>query len=999
MTANYQIWLIAALVLICIDVFVILRLILRKLYRLREYSFSKSQSNELILVASGEKDTCSKSINMVTYFKFWKTAIFDDIAMKRLKKCLNTRLIESRYIKQLNSFSKTSKAEAASYLAALGTENARIALQKSLKKEKNSTVKLYLANALADIGNKKSLPVLIGSLLKENKFYRSKVNMLIADFNEEFHNYLPQIIDSEFPEYKDLIIDFSYGYVSEELKSYLIQFIDTREDALKAIGTKFGKYKKCSNCIFSSDTNDKKALSCKFKGVVQSAFLCRRYKVLPASINVEDFYKSLVLKACNVLAVYYPKELAQAKYLSAEDVAIRNIAIKALANFQSTDKLENLLEFLKEEATAKVAASTISDLAEMNPLYIKQIVKVFLCEDKKETKIELAKVLSLKIEYFIMKLNGYDKEDSKRIIQEILSLGRTSEVIDFLNKNKDIDLENELVDVIKKSIIRAENIKHDFIEYLNENVLLKCDLKKLQAVVNKGPALKEKSSNKGLILILAASFLIVPVTYIIRHFDILTETPYLTLLEIFVLDFNFYIGYYAITINAIYLILLGLSYLSVRKQARMWEIKTDSFLFKKRILPSVSIIAPAFNEQKTIIESVNSLLNLKYPDYELIVVNDGSSDDTLNVLVRYFDLKRVDYLADIRITTKPIRSVYLNRSLPKLIVVDKMNGGKADSLNVGINIANKEYICGIDADSLLEDDALLKLASLTLDEKIETPALGGNILPINGCKVERGKIIEKRLPKNRLAKLQTMEYIRSFMAGRLGWSYINCLLIISGAFGLFRKERIINIGGYLTSSGIYHKDTVGEDMELVVRIAKKMKEEKQEFRILYAYNANCWTEVPEDLKSLKKQRYRWHRGLIEILTYHKNMISNPLYGKVGLIAMPYFSIFEMLGPLFEIQGYAMVVAAFFLGLLNIEIALLLFVSSVLMGILISTASLHIAEKNDNYFSTRELLLLILYATVENFGIRQYFNIWRFKGFTNMLKKPAGWQKLERKGFS
>ena len=192
--------------------------------------------------------------------------------------------------------------------------------------------------------------------------------------------------------------------------------------------------------------------------------------------------------------------------------------------------------------------------------------------------------------------------------------------------------------------------------------------------------------------------------------------------------------------------------------------------------------------------------------------------------------------------------------------------------------------------------------------------MGGNIFPINGCEIEKGEIKKISIPKNPIAILQTTEYIRAFMAGRMGWAYINSLLIISGAFGLFDKNRVIEAGGYLTSSGIYKKDTVGEDMELVVRLAKNMHEQKEKFKICYSFKANCWTEVPEDLKTLKKQRYRWHRGLIEILVFHKKIILNPKYKKIGFIAMPYFLIFEMMGPIIEIQGYIMVLLSILLGL-------------------------------------------------------------------------------------
>jgi cellulose synthase/poly-beta-1,6-N-acetylglucosamine synthase-like glycosyltransferase len=337
--------------------------------------------------------------------------------------------------------------------------------------------------------------------------------------------------------------------------------------------------------------------------------------------------------------------------------------------------------------------------------------------------------------------------------------------------------------------------------------------------------------------------------------------------------------------------------------------------------------------------------------------------------------------------------------MPKLIVIDKYNGGKADSLNAGINISTKEYFCGIDADSLLEQDALLKLASLTLDHGMETPALGGNIFPINGCSIEKGYIKEIRIPKSKIARVQNMEYIRAFMAGRLGWASLNSLLLISGAFGLFRKDRIIGIGGYLTSSGKYEKDTVGEDMELVVRIRRLMGELGNRYKICYAYHANCWTEVPEDMESLKKQRYRWHRGLIDILIFHKRMLFNPKYGRSGMLAMPYYFLFEMIGPILEFEGYLMVAAAFILGLLNAEITLLLFLSTIFMGVFISVSSLLIAEKDTKYYRRKDLLILILYSFLENFGIRQFISFWRVSGYFRMFGKHGGWGKAERKGFT
>ncbi len=443
--------------------------------------------------------------------------------------------------------------------------------------------------------------------------------------------------------------------------------------------------------------------------------------------------------------------------------------------------------------------------------------------------------------------------------------------------------------------------------------------------------------------------------------------------------------------------LIFFSIRNVRIQARLWNYKTYSMLFRKKMIPSISIIAPAYNESKSIVSSVKSLLNLRYPDYELIVVNDGSKDETLDCLIEAFQLVRTNYRYKTSLVTAPIRGIYRNDSLPNLIVIDKSNSGKADSLNAGINVSRNEYFCCIDSDSLLESDSLLKLASLTLDESSETPALGGNILPINSCKVNNGQIYEIHAPKNIIARFQAIEYIRAFMIGRLGWQQINSMMIISGAFGLFRKDRIIGIGGYLTSKGQYQKDTVGEDMELVVRIGRMLYEMKQKFVILYAYNANCWTEVPEDLKSLKNQRYRWQRGLVDILYFHRKILFNKKYGRIGFIAMPYYFIFEMIGPQFEIQGYFLVIVSFLLGVLNAEFALMLFISVILLGMINSIVSLLIIEREESYFSIRDLLRLIWIALIENFGPRQWISLWRVLGQIKMIFRSSGWGKIQRKG--
>jgi cellulose synthase/poly-beta-1,6-N-acetylglucosamine synthase-like glycosyltransferase len=987
--------------LIALDLVVIFGLLYGRLQHSEADRTSQEQQSSILKLLAGKIVDLKQKVLLAGYLNIRQVIEPNERATGYVNKAVDMFKFDKKYMKKLNSRFRVKRLEAAIYLGLIGDDDARLALETSILRENDYPVKLYIANALADIANPESLPVLISSLLNSHHWYRERVNILISNFGDAFNAYLTQISRSEQIEIKELIVDFASVYFSEPVKNYLVELVDGKEEALKKLQTLYGATTEnaCCNCIYSSGSEIEEQRICKYYGAVSLSYVCQRHKLLPVSVSFKENYTKLIYKAADILARYYPKVLDHPKYLDSDDVELRNIAIKSLSNFNTPSNLAKVLSLLNNEDNARSVVNTVSKIIERNPSYINAVVKQFERETDFEVRLKFSEILVNKIDYFIMKLGEQNGKAAGDIIKQIILLGHTSEVIDFLNKNKDLDLENELLAIIKDIIRQSEKLENEFNRYLNERLANKCGLSKSAEITPKKEEQKDRKLIQNLYLILCSILVFFPSLYCIRHYDILLTAPLSEQIRLFVIDFNYYLAYYSITINLIYLALLGLSYFNVKQQLKLWRIKSLSLLFKPKMLPTISIIAPAYNEEKTIIESANSLLNLKYPDYELVIVNDGSKDRTLEVLINYFDLMRVDYVFDYKLSTMPIRGVYLNRSIPKLIVVDKDNGGKADSLNAGINISNKEYFCGIDADSLLEDDALLKLASLTLDYGLETPALGGNIFPINGCTVERGQIESFRIPDNKLARFQTIEYIRAFMAGRLGWAFTNSLLIISGAFGLFRKERVISVGGYLTSSGKYAKDTVGEDMELVVRISRLMRELGQKYRICYAFNANCWTEVPEDLKSLKKQRYRWHKGLIDIITFHKTMLFNPRYGRTGIVAMPYFLIFEMIGPLLESLGYIMVITAFILGLLNPQIALLLFISTILMGVLVSISSLLIAEKDNAYFKLRDLLTLIIYAVIENFGPRQLFSLWRVGGYFNLLKKPSGWDKPLRRGFN
>jgi cellulose synthase/poly-beta-1,6-N-acetylglucosamine synthase-like glycosyltransferase len=463
--------------------------------------------------------------------------------------------------------------------------------------------------------------------------------------------------------------------------------------------------------------------------------------------------------------------------------------------------------------------------------------------------------------------------------------------------------------------------------------------------------------------------------------------------------------WYSLIVNLSYLLFLGLALLGARQKNNLHRSEEPDFFSKPGMLPSVSIIVPGYNEEQSILQSVQSLLNLNYPDFEVIVVNDGSKDRTLAVLKDGFDLQPANRsISDIvqpnsgGISTAPIHGVFQSSSVDRLLVIDKVNGGKADSLNAGILHAQGEYVVCIDSDSLLEPHALLHLMRSTLDSDVPTMAIGGNIIPVNGCSVSKGSIRDIHTPENRLALIQTLEYFRAFIIGRMGWAKLGSLLIISGAFGAFQRKVVIEIGGYLTGSGSQHLDTVGEDMELVVRLRKHLYAKGIHHRVQYVHTANCWTEVPEQLSSLLLQRDRWNRGLMEVITVHRDMIFRRKYGVLGWFALPYFYLFELLGPFLETGGYISAFLALILGIANIPTIILLFSISLGLGTFISMMSLIVADKNVLYFRGRDFRRLLGASVLENFGYRQLFGMQRVWSFIRYLFKNQGWKQPPRKGF-
>jgi cellulose synthase/poly-beta-1,6-N-acetylglucosamine synthase-like glycosyltransferase len=451
------------------------------------------------------------------------------------------------------------------------------------------------------------------------------------------------------------------------------------------------------------------------------------------------------------------------------------------------------------------------------------------------------------------------------------------------------------------------------------------------------------------------------------------------------------LGYFFV-INISYLILVITSFFYIRRQQMEQDVYDLSGLFESELYNPVSILAPAYNEEATIIESVEALLQLQFPSFEVIVINDGSSDRTLERMIDHFEMHPSTRHVPLILDHKPIRTVYESAHYPNLVLVDKENGRKADALNAGLNVATNDLVCAIDSDSILEPDVLKSLLKAFVEDD-KTIAVGGIVRVANDCTIKNGVVEEVRTPKSFLGRIQAVEYLRAFLFGRVGWDYLDSLLIISGAFGVFDREAVMRVGGYL-------HDTVGEDMELVVRLHRYHKEHDIPYRIRFLPEPVCWTEVPEDWEVLGRQRNRWQRGLADTMWRHKAMLFNPTYGRLSWMAMPFFFFLETFGPIIEVTGYAYFIAVVALGMVNTTFALLFLAAAILLGLILSVSAVICEELTfRRYPNLKDVWILSLYAFIENFGYRQIHSWWRLRGLWDFLKGNKEWGVMTRKGFS
>lgn len=447
---------------------------------------------------------------------------------------------------------------------------------------------------------------------------------------------------------------------------------------------------------------------------------------------------------------------------------------------------------------------------------------------------------------------------------------------------------------------------------------------------------------------------------------------------------------YFLATNTVSLMLLVISLLSSsRYRARAGVMKLDQ-VRTSPFTPPITIILPAHNEESTICDSVDAALNLDYPEIRVVAVNDGSIDDTLAKLQDRYQLRPVDLLYVDTLHTAPLRGIYVSPVEPRLVVIDKVAGGsKAGAINAGLNAVTTPYVCVVDADSILERDALLRIMWAIDSEAKNVVAIGGIVRVLNGSILQNGRLREVRLPRRPIEIIQVVEYLRAFLIGREGWGALNSLLIISGAFGVFRTDVLRNIGGFRANA-------IGEDFDLVVRIHRYMREQGEDYRVAFISDPTCWTQVPSDFKSLARQRARWHKGLLDALLPNRDMLFRSRYGRVGLLMLVYIWIFELMAPVVELIGYTTIIAAAVLGLLDAQFFIAFLIFGYAFGTFISIGAVLLEEFSyKRYSAWGDVAKLVLFCFFEHFPYRQLTLIWALQGILQHFRGDNSWGEIKR----
>jgi cellulose synthase/poly-beta-1,6-N-acetylglucosamine synthase-like glycosyltransferase len=446
---------------------------------------------------------------------------------------------------------------------------------------------------------------------------------------------------------------------------------------------------------------------------------------------------------------------------------------------------------------------------------------------------------------------------------------------------------------------------------------------------------------------------------------------------------------YFITVNLTYLVLSLIGYLANVRRAREVRQTDLRHIESSALTIPLSVIVPAYNEEVGTGDTVLSLLRSGLPEFEIIVVDDGSTDATLHRLVQEFDLVEAERPVRSKPASAPVRAVLQSRRDPRLWVVSKENGGKADAGNAGLAIVRYRYVLMTDADVIFHEEALTRMVRLINFDPGGIVGLGAAVRVMNGCEVEAGRITSCRLPREWLVRFQVVEYGSAFLAARVGWSELNAVPVVSGAAAVWRADALREIGGFST-------DMTHEDLDITLRMHRRFRHADRRYRIVYLPDPVVWTEVPHEWRGIYNQRKRWQRTLFESMWHERDMCFNPRYGTVGMLQMPYLMLYEAIGPFIEAASYIVTIVLLVLGLLDVRLLAAFLVVAAGLTAVVRLVSLAIDLLFYEDRPLRDVLLLGASAILEFWIYRPFLLIARIHAFFEFLRGDRGYVQAARK---
>lgn len=411
-------------------------------------------------------------------------------------------------------------------------------------------------------------------------------------------------------------------------------------------------------------------------------------------------------------------------------------------------------------------------------------------------------------------------------------------------------------------------------------------------------------------------------------------------------------------------------------------------IMRSNSLPLMTFVVPAYNEEKDIVHTVKNMLSLSYRYKRLIVVNDGSKDRTFELLKTQFGLKEIPPSYPGKLPTGPIRGFYASDEFPELLVIDKINAGKADALNCGLNACTGEIVVCADADTLVDDSALNQLIRpfLVYPDTVAAHASIGNV---NGCTIGENRILKYNFPQKLLLGYQVLDFMKGFLVERLGQSWTKGGLVIPGNFGMFNLNAILEIGGYDRTSII-------EDTEVITRMHKYYLDRNKPYRITYISDIVAWTEAPETIKMLRRQRLRWYKGTTQNIWQYRSMWFNPKYRSIGLFVCP-MTVFEKIAPLIELSGFVILGLAALRTNVDVGLVFILAAISWAFGTILVFIALVIEFVAYETYNTWTDFFRMMKCTLLYTLYHYLLLIWRVEGLYAPKPKKVGWEPI-REGY-